>query len=124
SSNDLDMFAAMRLAANLARLVRDDPAAISAAHIIKMATQYGADALGLGDRIGSVEVGKQADLVLLDLSAPHLVPLRDPATAVVFSAGRTDVRHVLVAGEVVIAERVPTRIDMADLLAEAREVIR
>jgi 5-methylthioadenosine/S-adenosylhomocysteine deaminase len=124
SSNDLDMFAAMRLAANLARLVRDDPAAISAAHIIKMATQYGADALGMGDRIGSVEVGKQADLVLLDLAAPHLVPLRDPATAVVFSAGRTDVRHVLVAGEVVITDRVPTRIDMADLLAEAREVIR
>lgn len=123
SSNDLDMFAAMRLAANLARLVRDDPAAISAARIIKMATRDGAEALGMGDRIGSVEVGKQADLVLLDLAAPHLVPRRDPATTVVFSAGRTDVRHVLVAGEVVIADRVPTRIDMADLLAQARGVI-
>lgn len=119
SSNDLDMFAVMRLAANLARLVRDDPAAISAADIVGMATLEGARALGMGDRIGSVEVGKEADLIVIDVDAPHLTPLRDPHTAVVFSAGRADVRHVLVAGDVVVENRRCSRIDVPALLAAA-----
>ena len=123
SSNDLDMFAAMRLTANLARLVRDDPAAISANEVLRMATIDGAQALGLGDRIGTVEIGKEADLVLLDLDAPHLMPLRDPATAVVYSAGRSDVRHVIVAGELVVRDRMPTRVELAEVLAQARQVI-
>ncbi|MBU6278020.1 MAG: amidohydrolase [Actinomycetales bacterium] len=122
SSNDLDMFAAMRLAANLARLVRQDPAAISAARVLQAATRGGAQALGMADRIGSVEIGKEADLVLLDLAAPHLTPMRDPATAVVFSAGRSDVRHVIVAGEVVVANRIPTRVDLAEVIEQARSV--
>lgn len=119
SSNDLDMFAVMRLAANLTRLVHDDPAATSAQDIVQMATIEGARALGMGDRIGSVEVGKEADLVLLDTRAPHLTPLHDPHTAVVFSAGRSDVRHVLVGGQVVIEDRRPVRVDVPALLDAA-----
>jgi 5-methylthioadenosine/S-adenosylhomocysteine deaminase len=110
SSNDLDMFAAMRLAANLARLVREDPAALSARDVVRAATIEGARALGLGDRIGTVEVGKEGDLIALDLRAPHLVPVRDPYTSVVFSAGRSDVRHVFVAGEAVVLDRRSTRV--------------
>ncbi len=119
SSNDLDMFAVMRLAANLARLVRNDPAAISAADIVRMATLEGARAVGMGDRIGSIEVGKEADLIAIDTRVPHLTPLRDPHTSIVFAAGRSDVRHVWVAGEQVIADRVPVRVDVPALLAEA-----
>lgn len=119
SSNDLDMFAVLRLAANLARLVHHDPAAISAADIVRMATLEGARAIGMGDRIGSIEVGKEADLIALDTRVPHLTPLRDPHTSVVFAAGRSDVRHVWVAGEQVVADRVPTRVDVAALLADA-----
>ena len=119
SSNDLDMFPVLRLAANLARLVQHDPAAISAADILRMATLEGARALGMGDRIGSVEVGKEADLVVIDTRVPHLTPLRDPHTAIVFAAGRSDVRHVVVAGDVVVWDRRSTRIDMDDLLDEA-----
>jgi 5-methylthioadenosine/S-adenosylhomocysteine deaminase len=117
SSNDLDMFAVMRLAANLARLVRCDPAAISAADVVRMATLEGARAIGIGDRIGSIEVGKEADLIAIDTRVPHLTPLRDPHTSVVFSAGRSDVRHVWVAGEQVVVDRVPVRIDVPELLA-------
>lgn len=120
SSNDLDMFAVMRLAANLARLVRHDPAAISAADIVRMATLEGARALGMGERLGSVEVGKEADLILIDTRVPHLTPLHDPHTAVVFSAGRSDVRHVLVAGEVVVDDRRPVRVDVDEILAAAQ----
>lgn len=123
SSNDLDMFAAMRLAANLARLVHQDPAAISAYDIVAMATRCGAEALGMGDQIGTVEVGKEADLILLDLQAPHLIPLRDPATAVVYSAGRSDVRHVLVAGEPVIVDRQPIHADVPSLLSQVQGVL-
>lgn len=119
SSNDLDMFVVMRLAADLARLVRSDPAAISAADVVRMATLDGARALGMGERIGSVEVGKEADLILIDTRVPHLTPLRDPHTAVVFSAGRADVRHVIVAGEVVVEDGRSTRLDVPALLATA-----
>lgn len=121
SSNDLDMFAAMRLTANLARLVHDDPAALSARDVVRAATLEGARALGLGDRIGSVEVGKEADLIALDLRAPHLVPVHDPYTTVVFSAGRSDVRHVLVAGTPVVIDGKPTRVDADNVMATAIE---
>lgn len=121
SSNDLDMFAAMRLAANLARLVREDPAAISSRDVVAAATIEGARALGLDDRIGTIEVGKEADLIALDLRAPHLVPVRDPYTTVVFSAGRSDVRHVVVAGDLVIQDRQPTRVSIDEIMAAAQE---
>jgi 5-methylthioadenosine/S-adenosylhomocysteine deaminase len=123
SSNDLDMLAAMRLAANLARLVRNDPAALSARDVVSAATLDGARALGLGDRIGTVEVGKEADLIALDLRAPHLVPVHDPYTSVVFSAGRSDVRHVLVAGRPVVVDGQPTRVDTDDVMAAALRVV-
>ncbi len=123
SSNDLDMFAAMRLAANLARLVTNDPAALSARDVVRAATLDGAHALGLGDRIGTVEAGKEADLIALDLRAPHLVPVHDPYTSVVFSAGRSDVRHVLVAGSPVVLDGQPTRVDTDDVMAAALRVV-
>ena len=123
SSNDLDMFAAMRLAANLARLVREDPAALSARDVVRAATLEGARALGLGDRIGTIEAGKEADLIAIDLRAPHLVPVHDPYTSVVFSAGRSDVRHVLVAGQPVVIDREPVRLDAHDVMAAAIRIV-
>lgn len=124
SSNDLDMFAVMRLAANLARLVRDDPAAIAAREVVAMATLEGARALGMADQIGTLEVGKQADVILLDTSAPHLVPMRDPYTSVVFSAGRGDVTHVVVAGEVVVDDGSPTRVRAREVIEAALAQVR
>jgi 5-methylthioadenosine/S-adenosylhomocysteine deaminase len=119
SSNDLDMFAVMRLAANLARLVRSDPAAISSMEIVRAATIDGAKALGLSERIGSLEVGKEADIISINLSEPHLVPIRDPFTTIVYSAGRADVRHVFVAGEQVIDNRRPTKVDPQEIMSSA-----
>jgi 5-methylthioadenosine/S-adenosylhomocysteine deaminase len=123
SSNDLDMFAAMRLAANLARHVRADPAAMSALDVVRAATIDGALALGLGESIGTIEVGKEADLIAIDVNSPHLVPVHDPYTLVVFSAGRSDVRHVFVAGEPVVIDRQSTRVDHQDVMGEARRVV-
>ena len=98
SSNDLDMWQAMRQAALLARLTSGRPDVASATEVLRAATIEGARALGLGDEIGSVEVGKRADLVLVDLAAPHLTPVHDVAALLVFAAGRGDVTDVLVDG--------------------------
>ena len=120
SSNDLDMWQAVRQAALLARLTSGRPDLASATEVLRAATVDGARALGLGDRIGSVEVGKQADLVLLDLEAPHLTPVHDVAALLVFAAGRGDVTDVLVDGRPVVRARRSTVLDTDALLARAR----
>lgn len=120
SSNDLDMWQAMRQAALLARLTSNRPDVASAHEVLRAATIEGARALGLGDTIGSVEVGKRADLVLLDLEAPHLTPVHDVAALLVFAAGRGDVTDVLVDGMPVVRDRRSTRLDTGDLLERSR----
>ncbi len=121
SSNDLDMWSVMRLAGLLARLTSARPDAVSAVDIVRAATIEGARALGLGDTIGSIEVGKSADLVLLDLDAAHLTPVHDVHALLVYAAGRGDVTDVFVAGERVVAHRESTRVDEHDLYARCRE---
>ena len=120
SSNDLDMWQAMRQVALVARLTSGRPDVASATEVLRAATIEGARALGLGDRIGSVEVGKRADLVLVDLAAPHLTPVHDVAALLVFAAGRGDVTDVLVDGRPVVRDRRSTLLDTADLLSRAR----
>jgi len=120
SSNDLDMWNVMRSAANLARLITEDAAAIPVAEVVRAATYGGALALGMQDRIGTVEVGKDADLIVLDLDQPHLVPVGDPHGLLVYAAGRSDVVHVLVAGDPVIVDRISTKVDMNQVISEAR----
>lgn len=124
SSNDLDMFNVMRLAANLAKLVKEDPKAVSVDEIIYAATHAGAKAIGLGDKLGSVEVGKYADLIMLDLAAPHLTPLRNPAALVVYAAGRSDVKHVVVDGKLVIENRKSTRVEIDEVIQSAKEKVK
>lgn len=121
SSNDLDMWVAMRLAALLARLTAQRPDAASAAEIVRAATLDGARALGMGAEIGSVEAGKAADLILLDLDAPHLTPVHEVHALLVYAAGRGDVTDVFVAGRRVIAQRRSTLLDEPELLARCRE---
>lgn len=121
SSNDLDMWSAMRLAALLARLTAGRPDATTSYDILRAATLGGAEALGLEEDIGTVEVGKQADLVLIDLDQPHLTPVHDVHALLVFAAGRGDVTDVFVAGRRVVADRRSTILDEAELLARCRE---
>jgi len=74
----------------------------------------------MGEEIGSLEVGKRADLIFVDTAAPHLTPLHEPHTALVYSAGRADVRDVFVQGEQVIADRRPTKVDQREVMEAAR----
>lgn len=96
SNNTLDMFETMKFAALLQKLTYANPTVLSAYEVLKMATINGAKALGLEDEIGSLEIGKKADMILIDLSKPHLKPLHDVFAGLVYSARGSDVDMVIV----------------------------
>ncbi len=112
SSNDLDLFGAMRLAALIHKGVSADATMMTARQVLRAATIGGATLLGASGSLGSLEVGKQADLVVLDAAAPHLTPSYDPIGTVVYAAGRGDVTDVWVAGRQVVADRVLLTVDV------------
>lgn len=118
SGNDLDLWMALRLAATLHRGATLRADAVTTAQALRMVTLDGAAALGAADRIGSLEVGKFADMILLDLARPHAVPMFDPATHIVFSTAKSDVRHVFVGGEQVVRDGALLRLDLEATLAE------
>jgi len=105
SNNRLDLFQEMRTAALLAKTLARDAQAMPAHAALRAATLGGARALGLDARIGSIAPGKAADLVAVDLAALELAPCYDPASHLVYSAGREHVTHVWVAGELRVSER-------------------
>jgi 5-methylthioadenosine/S-adenosylhomocysteine deaminase len=118
-NNGLDMFHEMRLAATL-QAVRLGAGALHAREVVGMATREGARAIGLADEIGSVEIGKRADVILVDRGGPHLVPGPDPYSTIVYAARPTDVRTVIVDGTVLVDGYRPLRWDAAELAATAR----
>ncbi|HEY7905118.1 MAG TPA: TRZ/ATZ family hydrolase [Casimicrobiaceae bacterium] len=121
SNNRLDMFDAMRLAALLAKGAHGDPTRLPAMSVLRMATQNGADAFGLGAAIGSLAPGKLADVIAIDLGGVATEPCYDPISQIVYAAGREHVTDVFVAGERVVAARVPARIDVAAIRLRARQ---
>ncbi|MFO1144803.1 MAG: amidohydrolase [Amaricoccus sp.] len=118
SGNDLDLWMALRLAATLHRAATLRATAVTTAQALRMVTLDAAAALGADDRLGSLEAGKLADMVLIDLARAHAVPLFDPLTHLVFSCAKADVRHVFVAGRQVVKDGALTRLALADTLAE------
>lgn len=118
SGNDLDMWLAMRLAATLHRGVSGDATAVTTEQALAMVTREGAAALGADDRIGSLEPGKLADMILIDLARPHAVPLFDPHTHLVFSCAAADVRDVFVGGRQVVRDRKVLGVDLGRIVEE------
>lgn len=105
SNNRLDLLDEMRLAALLAKGASGDPAALPAMQALECATLGGARALGLDRRIGSIEVGKEADITAFDLSAIETSPVYDPVSHLVYACGRENVSDVWVAGQPVVQKR-------------------
>ncbi|MCI0507891.1 MAG: TRZ/ATZ family hydrolase [Gammaproteobacteria bacterium] len=120
SNNDLDMLGEMRSAALLAKCVAGDASAIPAHQALRMATINGAKALGLNERIGSLEVGKAADIVAIDMGALETQPLYHVISQLVYSTSRNQVRHVWVAGRQLLKDNVLTTIDEKGVLAKSR----
>ncbi len=118
-NNRLDMFEEMRLAAIL-QAMRHKPGALPARDVVVMATRAGARTLGLEHEIGSLEVGKKADLIVVDRDRPHLAPGPDPYSTLVYAARGSDVRTTIVDGELLVDEFTPVRVDRAELVETAR----
>jgi 5-methylthioadenosine/S-adenosylhomocysteine deaminase len=119
-NNRLDMFTEMRTAALIQKALRG-PEALPAPRVLRMATIDGARALGLGDEIGSIEVGKRADLILLNLERAHTTPRPDLISAIVYAAQASDVETVLIDGRVVMRDSALTTLDEREVLREATD---
>ena len=120
SSNDLDMLAAMRVAALIHKGNRLDPTVLPAAAILRMATMGSAAALGIDQIVGSIEVGKNADLVRLDPASPSLTPVYDPISTIVYAASRADVVDVWIDGVAVVQNRTCTTLNLDAVLRDLR----
>jgi 5-methylthioadenosine/S-adenosylhomocysteine deaminase len=105
SNNNLDMFETVKIGALLQKLTYSDPTVLPAYEALMMATTNGAKALGLEREIGSLETGKKADVILIDLSKPHLKPSHDIYSSIVYSARGSDVDTVIVGGEILMENR-------------------
>jgi 5-methylthioadenosine/S-adenosylhomocysteine deaminase len=127
SNNDLDMFEEVRLASFVAKAFSNDPTVVPAQTALTMATRLGAQALHLGDITGSLQVGKRADIILVDTSPAHNSPRfkRDPNSAyaqIVYAAKSTDVTDVMVNGQWLMRDKNLLTLDEADLLIRAQEI--
>jgi 5-methylthioadenosine/S-adenosylhomocysteine deaminase len=122
SNNNLDMFETMDAVAKVHKLFRRDPTVMPARDVLRLATRDGARSLGLGDRVGSIEKGKLADLVLVDATGPEAIPLHDVYSQLVYTLKGGAVRTVVVGGRVVLRDRRSTTLDTAEVLARARAI--
>jgi 5-methylthioadenosine/S-adenosylhomocysteine deaminase len=122
SNNDVDLFGEMNMAAKLHKVTRLDPLALDAPNTLGLATRGGAQVLGAGDRIGSLEPGKRADLIVLDLHQPHLTPLYNPISHLVYAARGSDVLHSMINGRLVMRDRRLLTLDEAAILDRVQKL--
>jgi len=122
SNNNLDMFDEMATAARLAKVERLDPTVLPAKTVTGMATRDGARVLGMGNIVGSLKRGMRADIIMIDLSRPHLTPIYDEYSHVVYAAGGSDVRTVMIDGRIVMEDRQLLTIDENEVMAKVREI--
>jgi len=122
SNNDLDLFQEMDLAAKIHKVTQLDPTVMSAETVVRMATIEGARVLGLDALIGSVETGKRADLILVDMNQPHLTPLYNPYSHLVYAVRGADVKTSIIDGRIVMENRRLLTIDLAAAMEKVRAI--
>jgi 5-methylthioadenosine/S-adenosylhomocysteine deaminase len=121
SNNNLDLFQEMDSAAKLHKVHRLDPTVMPSEAVLEMATLGGAKVLGLEKEIGSLEVGKKADIIILDLNRPHLQPIYNIISHLVYSATGADVRDVIIDGKLIMQDRKLLTLDEERVLQKAQE---
>lgn len=122
SNNTLDMFKEMSLTAKLHKAARLDPTVMDAKTVVRMATIDGARTLGMEKITGSLETGKRADIILIGLNKPHLTPLYNEYSHLVYAAGGADVDTVIINGKIVMENRRLLTMDENDVLQKVREI--
>jgi 5-methylthioadenosine/S-adenosylhomocysteine deaminase len=124
SNNNLDLFSEMDTAAKLSKVHEKDPTSLNAETVLKMATTWGAAVIGLEKKIGSLEKGKKADVIVVDFQSPHLCPAYDPFSALVYAANGSDVRDVIVNGKVLMKNRKLLTLDATEIMERVRSIAR
>jgi len=124
SNNNLDLVQEMDTAAKLQKVRHLDPTVLPAREALALATRGSARVLGLDNEVGAIRAGLKADLVVLDLDQPHLTPLYDPFSHVVYAATGADVQTVVVHGRVLVEDRQLKSFDLEETLARSRELAR
>jgi 5-methylthioadenosine/S-adenosylhomocysteine deaminase len=124
SNNNLDLVQEMDTAAKLQKVRYLDPTVLPATATLDLATRGSAKVLGLEGQVGALSPGLKADVVVLDLDQPHLTPLYDPYSHLVYAAGGGDVQTVVVHGQVVVQDREVLSFDLEETLAKTRELAR
>jgi 5-methylthioadenosine/S-adenosylhomocysteine deaminase len=124
SNNNLDLFLEMDTAAKLHKVHHLDPTILDAGTVLRMATCDGARALGLSHRVGSLEAGKQADVIVIDTHRPHLVPLYHPASQLVYAAKGSDVTTAIINGRLVMENRCVLTFDLQEAMDEVNAISR
>ncbi|OPZ93783.1 MAG: 5-methylthioadenosine/S-adenosylhomocysteine deaminase [Firmicutes bacterium ADurb.Bin419] len=119
SNNNLDLFQEMKTSSLLQKVRTLDPTVLPASKVLEMATINGATALGLEQEIGTIEVGKKADLVLIDMKSPHLTPYRNPISHLAYSAEGKDVDTVLCDGKILMLEKEVLALDEVEVMEMA-----
>lgn len=122
SGNRLDILSQMREVAHVHKGFGQDPTILPARAVAELATIGGARALHMEDRIGSLEPGKQADIVVISLDDPAMTPLHDPWSVLVYGANADNVRHTMVAGRFLMRDRKIDHLDLEAILAHSREI--
>lgn len=122
SNNDLNLFGEIRTAALLQKGVNEDPKVLSTQEALEMITINGAKAYGIDKEIGSLEVGKKADVILLDFNKLHLTPCHDVYANIIYSLGSADIDTVLIDGNIQMQNRELVTIDEDQLIADVRKI--
>jgi 5-methylthioadenosine/S-adenosylhomocysteine deaminase len=118
------MFQEIDTTAKLHKVKRLDPTTMDARQVLTLATRTGAEAIGLGKEIGSLEVGKKADLIIVDTRKPHMTPLYDPVSHLVYAASGSDVRDVIVDGQLVVNDRMLLSFDLESIIESVQGLAR
>jgi 5-methylthioadenosine/S-adenosylhomocysteine deaminase len=121
SNNNLDLFAEMDMAAKLNKVEAMDPTVLDALTVLRMTTSMGAKVLGLAQTVGSLEVGKKADIIVVDTNKPHLTPMYNPYSHLVYAARGSDVSHSIINGRPVMEDGKLLTLDLGELLDKAHE---
>ncbi|MBW2599892.1 MAG: amidohydrolase family protein, partial [Deltaproteobacteria bacterium] len=122
SNNNLDMFGEMSTAAKLEKIEMLDPTVMSAKTVVRMATRDGARVLGMGNITGSLKPGMKADIIIIDLNKPHLTPMYDEYSHIVYAAGGSDVETVIINGRIVMEGRRLLTINEDEAMERVRKI--
>jgi 5-methylthioadenosine/S-adenosylhomocysteine deaminase len=122
SNNNMDMFEEMSLTVKIHKAVNNDSTLMNAKEVLRMGTINGAKVLGIDNIVGSLEVGKKADLIIIDINKPHLTPMYNPYSHLTYSANGSDVDTVIINGKIILKHRKFTNFDLDKVMLDIKNI--